>query len=70
METVEVNGMRVSAAVDEMKTQQIAFAASESGAWNLAIIRPGREEYTGGNFDVLFECHHFPFANGLTRFGD
>src|SRR6185295_1726869 len=53
MNAVEVNCVRVSAAVDKVEAQPIPFRAAERGAGNLTVVRPRREENAGRDFDLF-----------------
>ena len=53
MDPVEVDRVRVRAPVDEADPQQVVLGSADHRAWDGAVVRPGGEEHTRRDLDVL-----------------
>jgi hypothetical protein len=52
MRAVEVDRVGVRSGVGEVDSKQITLRASESGARNAPVVRPGRKPDARGHFDL------------------
>jgi len=63
MNSVEVHGMHMSAAVGEMDPQPVSLGTSERRAGDAAVVGPTSELYPGGNFELVIARGDRPFAD-------
>jgi hypothetical protein len=62
VETVEVHGMGMFAAVCEMDADVVPFGGEERWAGDATVVRPSGELNAGDDLDVLIDRHDFELA--------
>jgi hypothetical protein len=64
---VEVDAVRVAAAVREAHPDPIALGASDGGPRNLSVVGPRRIEHAGRHFDLMVFGDQLVLPQPLTR---
>src|SRR5687767_1832318 len=66
METMEVHGVRMIAAIAEMDADAVALSGPDGGTRNAAVVRPCGVFDAWNDFDVFIKRDNFVFTEGLS----
>ena len=69
MDPVEVDRVRVRAAVEEVHPQPVALGGADHRAWRGAVVHPRLEEHAGSDLELRVRCGERVLANATRLIG-